>query len=87
MAKSATAQMLEDESIGGKLRSWPLRVKSFYSDVRTEMKHVTAPNFKEVKATTTVVLITVAVFAIYFWVIDSILSFSLDKLFRYLTHR
>jgi preprotein translocase subunit SecE len=87
MAKSATAQMVDNGSIGGKLKSWPLRVKSFYNDVRTEMKHVTAPSFKEVKATTSVVLITVGVFAVYFWVIDSILSFSLDRLFRYLTHR
>ena len=87
MAKSATAQMADADSIGGRIKSWPQRTKSFYNDVRTEMKHVTAPSFKEVKATTVVVLVTVAVFAAYFYVIDTVLGYSLDKLFRYLAHR
>ena len=48
---------------GDRIRSWPERIKGFYSDVRTEMKKVTAPSFKEVQATTAVVVITVFLFA------------------------
>ena len=76
-----------DAGLGAKLKSWPQRVKSLYFDVRTEMKKVTAPSFKEVRATTTVVIITVFLFGVYFWVVDTILSKSIDQLLRYLSHR
>ena len=47
------------------LRSWPERIKTFYNDVRTEMKKVTSPSLKEVQGTTTVVIITVFLFALF----------------------
>jgi preprotein translocase subunit SecE len=72
---------------GGRLKSWPERIRSFYNDVRTEMRKVTSPSFKEVQATTTVVIITVFIFGAYFWIVDLALSHSLDQLFRYFTHR
>jgi preprotein translocase subunit SecE len=72
---------------GGRLKSWPERIRSFYNDVRTEMRKVTSPSFKEVRATTTVVIITVFLFGAYFWIVDLVLSQSLDQLFRYFTHR
>ena len=56
MAKSAVAQM-DDKSVGGKLKSFPARGKSFLTDVRTELRHVTTPSRKEVQATTVVVVI------------------------------
>jgi preprotein translocase SecE subunit len=55
---------------GDRMKAWPERIKTFYNDVRTEMKKVTAPSFKEVQATTTVVIITVFLFAVYFWAVD-----------------
>ena len=39
-------------SFGDRMKSWPERIKTFYNDVRTEMKKVPAPSFKEVRATT-----------------------------------
>ena len=78
---------MDADHIGGKLKSWPLRVKAFYTDVRTEMKKVTTPSRKEVQGTTTVVIITVFIFAGYFWVIDSIIGKSLEKLLHTLAHR
>ncbi len=78
---------MEPPGIGGKIMSWPQRVKSFYVDVRTEMKKVTSPSRKEVQGTTAVVIITVFLFGFYFWVVDTILNRSLDALFRYLAHR
>ena len=72
---------------GDKLKSWPDRIKAFYSDVRTEMKKVTSPSRKEVQGTTTVVIITVFLFAFYFWVVDLAISSSLDRMLHYFSHR
>jgi preprotein translocase subunit SecE len=72
---------------GDRIRSWPERIKGFYSDVRTEMKKVTAPSFKEVQATTAVVIITVFLFAFYFWVVDNTIGRGVTSLIQYLTHR
>jgi len=73
----------DDGSFGGRLKAWPERVKSFYNDVRTEMRKVTAPSRKEVQATTSVVLIAVFLFAFYFWIIDNLIGRGVDQLFRY----
>src|SRR5579885_2543738 len=72
---------------GDRLKSWPERVKTFYNDVRNEMRKVTAPSFKEVQATTTVVIITVFLFGVYFWAVDNTIGSGINYLFKYLTHR
>jgi preprotein translocase subunit SecE len=69
-------------SFGERLKSWPDRIKTFYNDVRGEMRKVTAPTFKEVQATTTVVVITVAIFAVYFWIIDFVIQNGVTQLFK-----
>jgi preprotein translocase subunit SecE len=66
----AKVEVDSEQSAGGKLMAAPARIGSFFSDVRNEMRKVTFPSRKEVQATTLVVIITVAVFAAYFWVID-----------------
>ena len=68
-------------SFGDRVKSWPERIKAFYNDVRTEMRKVTAPAWREVQATTTVVVITVAIFAFYFWVIDFLIQHGVSYLF------
>jgi preprotein translocase subunit SecE len=85
MANSVVAA--DDNSFGGRVKSLPLRIKSFYNDVRTEMRKVTAPSRKEVQATTTVVLITIFVFAAYFFVIDNVIGRGVDYLFTFFTKR
>ena len=74
-------------NFGDQIKSWPERIKSFYNDVRTEMRKVSSPSRKEVQATTTVVIITVFLFAFYFWVVDLAISNSLDRLLHYFSHR
>jgi preprotein translocase subunit SecE len=69
MAKAATVAR-DEQSLGGKLKQFPARTKGFFSDVRNDMRKVTFPSRKEVQATTTVVIITVFLFAFYFWIID-----------------
>ena len=77
------ASVAEQSALASTIKSWPERIKTFYSDVRTEMKKVTSPSFKEVQATTVVVIIAVAIFGLYFFAIDSILSNTLQKLYTY----
>jgi len=70
-------------NFGDQIKAWPERVKSFYNDVRSEMRKVTAPSFKEVRATTTVVVITVFIFGLYFAVIDYFIQHGVSFLFNY----
>ena len=84
MANTAAAN---DDSFGGKVKSLPERIKAFYNDVRNEMRKVTAPSMKEVQATTTVVIITVFLFAFYFWAVDNTLGRAVTELIQYLTKR
>ncbi|MBI2679089.1 MAG: preprotein translocase subunit SecE [Candidatus Koribacter versatilis] len=84
MAKSA-AQLMDENSVGGQIKSWPDRTRSFYTDVRTEMKKVSTPSLKEVQATTAVVLITVALFGVYFWLVDLGLAWGVQRLMDYFT--
>jgi preprotein translocase subunit SecE len=79
MANSIVAS--SERSLSG-IKSWPERVKSFYNDVRTEMRKVTTPSRKDVQATTSVVLIAVFLFGLYFWVIDNVIGRGVDFLFR-----
>jgi preprotein translocase subunit SecE len=69
-------------NFGERIKSWLDKIKSFYNDVRTEMRKVTAPSLKEVRATTTVVIITVFIFALYFGIIDYVIQHGVTALFR-----
>jgi preprotein translocase subunit SecE len=77
------ASVAEQNAIVTTVKAWPDRIKSFYNDVRTEMRKVTAPPFKEVQATTTVVIITVFIFGVYFAVIDYAIQHGVSALFNY----
>ena len=65
-----------------RVKSWPDKIRGFYNDVRTEMRKVTAPSWKVVRGTTTVVIITVFIFALYFGIIDFIIQHGVTALFR-----
>jgi preprotein translocase subunit SecE len=77
------ASVAEQNAIVTTVKSWPERIKSFYNDVRSEMRKVTAPTWKEVQATTTVVVITVFIFALYFAIIDYFIQQGVTWLFHY----
>jgi preprotein translocase subunit SecE len=74
-------------NFGDRIKSWPERVRNFYNDVRTEMRKVTAPSWKEVQATTAVVVITVFIFAVYFAIIDNLIASGVKFLFDYFKTR
>jgi len=64
---------------------WPMQVKNYVEELQTEMRRVTWPSWKQVRATTVVVIIAVFAFAAYFAVIDEIFLSMIDKLFRAFT--
>ena len=72
---------MTENAIVTTVKSWPERIRSFYNDVRSEMRKVTAPSWKEVQGTTTVVIITVFIFALYFGIIDYIIQHAVTYMF------
>ena len=81
--KMANSIVAAGGSFGERLKAWPEKVKTFYNDVRGEMRKVTAPTWKEVRGTTTVVIITVFIFAAYFGIIDFVINKGVTALFNY----
>jgi preprotein translocase subunit SecE len=81
--KMANSIVAAGGNFGDQIKSWPERIRSFYNDVRTEMRKVTAPSWKEVQGTTTVVVITVFIFALYFAIIDYFIQNGVSYLFNY----
>jgi preprotein translocase subunit SecE len=80
--KMANSLAAAGGNFGDQIKSWPDRIRTFYNDVRSEMRKVTAPSWKEVQATTAVVVITVFIFAVYFAVIDFIIQHGVTALFK-----
>ncbi len=52
--------------------SWK-KMKTFLSEVRSELKKVTFPSRDEVLATTVVVVVTSVIFAFYLWLADIVI--------------
>ena len=84
MAKTAAIEQTPNTGIEN-LKATPARLGSFLKDVRSEMRKVISPSREEVKATTLTVLITVFVFAAYFWLVDTILGSAITALLHKLT--
>jgi len=61
------------------------RTVTFITDVRGEMRKVVTPSKQEVQSTTIVVLITVALFALYFYLLDRILGQAIHWLLQKLS--
>jgi preprotein translocase subunit SecE len=84
----AIAQVQSDDdsrSFSQRALGWPARLKSYYEDLRMEMRRVTWPSWKQVRATTSVVIATVFAFAVYFFLVDLVLGRILTKVFESLS--
>lgn len=60
--------------------SWPVSVKNYFEELQMEMRRVTWPSWKQVRATTTVVIIAVFAFAAFFMVVDDVVNSAITKL-------
>lgn len=69
------------------ITSWPARVREYVDGLKTEMKHVTWPNKKQVQGTTAVVIVCVFLFAAYFAVVDLLLGRTINQIFQSLVRR
>jgi len=78
----ATAQVQEGESGNFIQRAsgWPVRMKNYFEELQMEMRRVTWPSWKQVRATTLVVIAAVFAFAAYFFVVDDIVNSAINKL-------
>jgi preprotein translocase subunit SecE len=72
--------MAEEMTIAQKAASWPAQVKEYVEDLQLEMKRVTWPAWKQVRATTGVVIASVFAFAAYFFVVDNIVRVGIQRL-------
>jgi preprotein translocase subunit SecE len=84
MAKTIT---VADQQATGieRLKSQPQKTLEFLKDVRAEMRKVITPTRAEVQSTTAIVIVTVFIFAAYFFVVDSILGQGVTRMIQYLT--
>ena len=65
---------------GGNLANTWTNFTHFLSDVRAEMRKVVVPSQKEVKVTTSVVIIAVFLFGLFFFVVDYIFNIGIHEL-------
>ncbi|MCS6953191.1 MAG: preprotein translocase subunit SecE [Bryobacterales bacterium] len=73
--------MDKKQSFTERVLSWPVRVKNYIGELQAEMRRVTWPTWKQVRATTAVVIAAVFAFAAYFFVVDYILGRAITKVF------
>jgi preprotein translocase subunit SecE len=64
---------------GGIAGAWE-NMTRFLSDVRAEMKKVVTPSRKEVESTTAVVIVTVFLFGLFFFVVDFFFSHLVEQI-------
>jgi len=84
MAKAIAVAEPDDQSSGiQRATAGPQRLMTFLHDVRAEMRKVIAPTRTEVQTTTTVVIVTVFIFAAYFELVDLVLGKGIDKIFTF----
>ncbi len=64
---------------------WPAQTKNYFEELQQEMRRVTWPTWKQVRATTGVVIAAVFVFAAYFAVVDALIGNGITKIFEFFT--
>jgi preprotein translocase subunit SecE len=86
MAK--TIAVADEPSTGlSRFRSQPQKLVEFLKDVRSEMRKVVSPTREEVINTTGIVIVTVFIFAAFFFLTDFVFGQGVTRLIQYLTKR
>ncbi|MBZ5608900.1 MAG: preprotein translocase subunit SecE [Acidobacteriia bacterium] len=80
----ATAEIQQGESGNfiQRVSSWPVQIKDYFEELQTEMRRVTWPSWKQVRATTVVVIVAVFAFGAFFMVVDEVVNRAIQKLFE-----
>jgi preprotein translocase subunit SecE len=66
-----------------RLAEYPRRLRLFFHETRVEMARVNWPSKADVISTTLVVVVTVALFAAFFAVVDSGLGYVINLVFKH----
>jgi preprotein translocase subunit SecE len=77
------SERMATETAIEKASSWPQTVKTYFEDLQKEMRLVTWPSRAQVIATTTVVVASVFLFAIYFFLIDNLFARMVTQIFKW----
>ena len=85
MSKAAVVETTSEHAAIERATSGPKRLVEFLKDVRSEMRKVIWPSRTNVQTTTTVVLVTVFIFAAYFWLVDNIIGRAIQALLHKLS--
>jgi preprotein translocase subunit SecE len=80
MAKAIT--LSPGDGVPNRALSVFTRGRDFLRDVRAEMRKVVTPSWKEVRSTTTVVIVAVFAFAGFFWAVDAILGNAIKYVYH-----
>jgi preprotein translocase subunit SecE len=78
---------MEANSFVQRLGQWPTQTKNYFEDLKQEMRRVTWPTWKQVRATTGVVIAAVFLFAAYFAIVDMVVANGISKIFEFFTKR
>ena len=70
-----------------KLKSWFIGIIDFLKDTRKELHNVSWPSRREVTGTTIVVIAAVFFFGFFLFVVDLIVRFGRDLIYRVLSVR
>jgi preprotein translocase subunit SecE len=65
-----------------KALEWLKKFPQFLKDVSLEVKKTSFPSRAEVTNTTTVVVVVVAIFGVYLWIVDQVIFSLLNQLFE-----
>ena len=68
-----------------KMQGWPADLRNYIEGLKREMRLVTWPNRRQVRATTVVVLVTVFFFGLFFFVVDYVLTLGQTNLYERFT--
>jgi preprotein translocase subunit SecE len=76
---------MEANNFMQRVGQWPAQTKSYFEDLQGEMRRVTWPSWKQVRATTVVVIAAVFAFAAYFAVVDLLFGRGVNALYQAFT--
>jgi preprotein translocase subunit SecE len=81
VANADVKTMNGGENFWSRIAAWPVKVKEYVLDLQAEMRRVTWPSWKQVRATTAVVIVAVFAFAAYFAAVDMVLGRAIKRVF------
>jgi preprotein translocase subunit SecE len=86
-AMSDDAGQPRENALWARIKSYPQRWAGFLHEVRLEMRQVTWPSRDDVVSTTSVVIVAVGFFALYFYGVDTLVAVLLTRLLGLFGHR